>query len=125
MPYALIPEGYSLKKVTTAQEAAVHSKRRHDDVLALLGNENTPLLIGAAGLALLLPAFIEWFLQAQEDALNITLTDKQKTSLVDYVNISLGPIGLAQVLGRKTGLGVAKALADFEFPKDFKLGGLA
>ena len=55
MPYALIPEGYTLKKVTTAQEAAVHSKRRHDDVLALLNNENTPLIIGGIVTAVLVP----------------------------------------------------------------------
>jgi hypothetical protein len=36
MPYALIPKDYTLEKVTRAQEAAVRSKRRHDDVLAIL-----------------------------------------------------------------------------------------
>ena len=38
MPYALIPDGYSLKKVTKAQEQAVNAKRRHDDVLAFIAN---------------------------------------------------------------------------------------
>ena len=36
MPYALIPDGYSLKKVTKLQKQAVNEKRRHDDVIALL-----------------------------------------------------------------------------------------
>ena len=53
MPYALIPDGYSLKKVTELQKQAVNAKRRHDDVLAFLSNENTPLLIGSAGLVAL------------------------------------------------------------------------
>jgi len=44
--YALIPDGYSLKKVTKLQEQAVNSKRRHDDIVALLNNENTPLVLG-------------------------------------------------------------------------------
>jgi len=44
--YALIPDGYSLKKVTKLQDQAVSAKRRHDDVEALLANPNTPLVIG-------------------------------------------------------------------------------
>jgi len=106
MPYALIPEGFELKKVTKAQEQAVNAKRRHDNVQAFIENENTPFLVGAGALALSLPILIELLLQAQEDALNITLTDKQKTDLVDYANVSLGPIGVAQVLGRKVGKGL-------------------
>jgi hypothetical protein len=48
MPYALIPDDYTLKKVTKQQEAAVNSKRRHDDVLAFLENPTTPFLVGGA-----------------------------------------------------------------------------
>jgi len=48
MAYALIPDGYSLKKVTKLQEAAVNSKRRHDDIVALFNNPNTPLVLGGA-----------------------------------------------------------------------------
>jgi hypothetical protein len=46
MPYALIPEDHTLEKVTKQQEAAVNSKRRHDDVLAFLENPTTPFLVG-------------------------------------------------------------------------------
>ena len=46
MPYALIPDGYTLKSVTTLQKQALTEKRRHDDVVALLNNDNTPLVIG-------------------------------------------------------------------------------
>lgn len=45
MSYALIPDGYTLKKVTPLQEAAVNAKRRHDDIVALLENSNTPLVV--------------------------------------------------------------------------------
>jgi hypothetical protein len=55
-------------------------------------------------------------LQAQEDALNITLTDKQKTDLVNYANVSLGPIGIAGILGRKVGKGLVGAVEGFELP---------
>ena len=38
MPYALIPDGFTLKKVTKAQEQAVNSKRRHDNMVATINN---------------------------------------------------------------------------------------
>jgi 3-hydroxyisobutyrate dehydrogenase-like beta-hydroxyacid dehydrogenase len=38
MPFALIPDGFSLVKVTKAQEKAVSDKRRHDNVVALVNN---------------------------------------------------------------------------------------
>ena len=41
MPFALIPEGFKLQKVTKAQERAVDAKRRHDDMIALLYNPQT------------------------------------------------------------------------------------
>ena len=51
MPYALIPDGFTLKKVTKAQEQAVNSKRRHDDVLAFIANPELmkQIVIVAAG----------------------------------------------------------------------------
>jgi hypothetical protein len=39
MAYALIPDGYTLKKVTKDEKQAVNEKRRHDDVVAVLSNE--------------------------------------------------------------------------------------
>jgi hypothetical protein len=38
MPFALIPDGYSLKKVTKLQQQAVKDKRRHDNVIAFINN---------------------------------------------------------------------------------------
>ena len=46
MPYALIPDGYTLKSVTKLQKQALTEKRRHDDTVALFNNENTPLVLG-------------------------------------------------------------------------------
>jgi len=120
MPYALIPEGFELKKVTKAQEEAVKAKRRHDNVQAFIENENTPLLVGAGAVVLSVPFLVNLLLQAQEDTLNITLTDKQKADLLNYAQISLGPVGIAGILGRKIG----KGLLDFDFPtfEEFKAG---
>ena len=120
MPYALIPDGYSLKKVTKLQEQAVNAKRRHDNVQAFLENENAPLLIGAGALAVSLPLLISLLLQMLEDALNITLTDKQKADLFTHAQLKLGPIGIAQVLGRKVGTGLVDFVEGFEFPRDLK-----
>jgi hypothetical protein len=59
MPFALIPDGFSLVKVTKAQEKAVSDKRRHDDVVALLNNPNTPLVVAGLAGAVLIPVFAE------------------------------------------------------------------
>ena len=127
MPYALIPEGFELKKVTKAQEQAVNAKRRHDNVQAFIENENTPFLVGAGALALSVPFLVGLLLQAQEEALNITLTDKQKSDLLNYASVSLGPVGIAGVVGRKIGKGIVDIdLSDLEKRlRGFEFGGLA
>jgi hypothetical protein len=38
MPYALIPDGFTLKKVTKTQEKAVKDFRRHKNIEALINN---------------------------------------------------------------------------------------
>ena len=45
MPHALIPDGFTLKKVTKSEERAVNNKRRHDNVQALLENPATLAII--------------------------------------------------------------------------------
>tara|TARA_Y100000310_G_scaffold99036_1_gene96810 strand:+ start:55 stop:399 length:345 start_codon:yes stop_codon:yes gene_type:complete len=53
MPYALIPDGYSLEKVTKAQEQALKDKRRHDDVVTVLNNPEIIKQIIITGVAFL------------------------------------------------------------------------
>ena len=53
MPYALIPDGYSLKKVTKLQKQALNDKRRHDDVLAFIANPELMKQIIISGVAFL------------------------------------------------------------------------
>ena len=88
MPYALIPEGFTLKKVTKAQEDAVKDHRRHEDVKTFLGNETTPVLIGGVAIATLTPILITLFLQLLEEQ-NVTVTDTQKEAIKR--GILLGP----------------------------------
>jgi len=45
MPFALIPDGYSLKKVTKLQKQAVSEKRRHEDITLLIKNPETIAVI--------------------------------------------------------------------------------
>ena len=79
MSYALIPDGYSLKKVTKLQKQAVNEKRRHDDVLAVLSNENAALGITALAGVLASGTLLALFMQALDEEL--TLDDKTKTKL--------------------------------------------
>ena len=46
MPFALIPDGFTIQKVTAAQERAVKSKRRQDDLIALINNPQTIAVLG-------------------------------------------------------------------------------
>lgn len=123
MVYEAVPEGVEIQKLTNSQRDALSRYKIHENINTFLGNENTPLLIGAAGIALILPALIDAFLQAQEETLNITLTDKQKADLINYATLSLGPVGIAGLLGRKVGKGLVGAVEGFELPKGFELGG--
>ena len=51
MPDALIPDGFTLKKVTKSQERAVNAKRRHDNMQTLLENPATiPVVASSLGL---------------------------------------------------------------------------
>tara|TARA_Y100000593_G_scaffold3173_1_gene6289 strand:- start:45 stop:443 length:399 start_codon:yes stop_codon:yes gene_type:complete len=63
MPFALIPDGFTLKKVTKAQEQAVKDKRRHDNVQAILKDEKTIPIITSGVLLFVGGALIDRFLE--------------------------------------------------------------
>ena len=84
MPYALIPDGYTLKKVTELQKQAVNSKRKHDDVMALLNNPNGPPTIAAGALIVATPIIIKalWPLILEKlEELGYHLTDQAKSEV--------------------------------------------
>ena len=56
MPIALVPEGFTLKKVTKAQEDALKDHRKHEDFKAFLSSSGSGkgLGLGALGIVLLL-----------------------------------------------------------------------
>jgi len=88
MPYALIPEGYELKQVTKLQEAAVNAKRKHDDVVALLENSNTPLVIGGMITAFFGVKLAEDIITDLETRLG-ALSDDVKEGIRDIVNVKI------------------------------------
>jgi len=101
--YEAVPIDVELQKVTAGESAALSRHKRHENINTFLGNENTPVLIGAGVLVAFLPFLIDLFLQAQEDELNITLTDTQKTA----VKTSMIAVFSPTLLGAKVGKGFA------------------
>jgi hypothetical protein len=53
MPFALIPDGFTLKKVTKQQQDAVNRHRRHENVEALINNPEIIKQLIITGVALL------------------------------------------------------------------------
>ena len=88
MAYALIPDGYSLKKVTKLQKDAVDAKRRHDDVVALFNNPNTPLVVGGLITAFFGVKLAEDIITDIESRLG-ALSDDVKEGIRDTVNIKI------------------------------------
>jgi hypothetical protein len=88
MPYALIPDGYSLKKVTKLQKEAVNAKRRHDDVVALLNNPNTPLVVGGLVTAFFGVKLAEDIIADLENRLG-ALSEDVKQGIKDTVSIKI------------------------------------
>ena len=84
MPYALIPDGYSLKKVTKLQKEAVNAKRRHDDFVALLNNPSGPPTIAVGALIVATPIIIQALLPLileKLEQLGYQLTDQAKAEV--------------------------------------------
>ena len=102
--YEAVPDDVEITKLTVGQRDALSRHRRHENINTILANENTPVLIGAGVVVAFLPFLIDLFLQAQEDELNITLTDVQKTavkaSITRYISPTLLRAQLSNGLGR-------------------------
>jgi len=101
MPYALIPDGFTLKRVTSAQQKAVDEKRSHDDVLTVLGNPATAQVVSLLGAGLATAHFLPKFIEALETRVG-TLGDDFKNAINETVN-DLNPLNLVRsIYGGKT-----------------------
>ena len=88
MPIALVPDGFTLKKVTAAQEQALKDHRKHEDFKAFLSSSGSGkgLGLGALGIVLLLilPFMILAFIRREgERDPNQTFTQFAKETEVD------------------------------------------
>jgi len=91
--YALIPDGYTLEKVTKLQKQAVDAKRRHDNVEAFLNNPNTPVLIGGAGFVALSGIVLNLLFGVLEEE-GVKFTEAEKSELIKKAFLTTTPIGL-------------------------------
>ena len=98
----MIPDGYSIKKVTKLQAQAVSSKRRHDNMEALLANENTPVVVGAAMLPIITGVLLKLFWEAVEAEVgNLTPEQKMKVEVGFRGLLFASPATAPLVLGTK------------------------
>jgi len=108
MPYALIPEGFTLKKVTAAQEKAVKDKRRHDDVLALLNNKATLQVVLGGIVAIVSGFLLDKFIEELPSIPSDTIEKAKKATL--EATLLLNPITGPVVAGQKIGKGLKDLL---------------
>ena len=79
MPIALVPDGFSLKKVTKLQLEAIKDHRKHEDFKAFLGSDGSGQgiglgLIAIVSVAFLIPMLIGMLKKVSEDDPNMTIT---------------------------------------------------
>jgi hypothetical protein len=74
--------------VTKLQKEAVNAKRRHDDVVALLNNPNTPLVVGGLVTAFFGVKLAEDIIEDLENRLG-TLSDDVKQGIKETVNVKI------------------------------------
>ena len=94
MPFALIPEGFKLQKVTKAQERAVDAKRRHDDMIALLNNPQTISSAVTLILAYLTAQAGKTAVQELKD-LGASISDEVEDSVTKKRTFGDAPVGVS------------------------------
>ena len=88
MAYAIIPDGYTLQKVNKAEKAAVDAYFRHEDTKTLLGNINTPLVVGGLITAFFGVKLADDIITDIESRLG-ALSDDVKEGIRETVNIKI------------------------------------
>ena len=105
MPFALIPDGFSLKKVTKLQQKAVNDKRRHDNVMELLKNPTTlPTLATIIGGALIAKAVDDTLEGLVDQGINIV--DQTKAAVKS--NVVNKPLPISVFFPASAGLDIAQ-----------------
>ena len=101
MAYALIPDGFTLKKVTPQQQEAVSAKRSHDNFRSIVSNPATMQLVGVGALGPGIAHYLPLFIEALEAKVG-TLSDDFKEGINETIN-ELNPLNAVRKLyGGKT-----------------------
>ena len=101
--YALVPDGYTLTKVSKDEKKAVKDLYKHQNTIAILDNQNTPLLVGVGGLALFTPILWKIFLD-KLDELDVKVTPEQNAALSILFPVTQLLPGVGYDLGDATDL---------------------
>jgi hypothetical protein len=93
MPIALVPEGFTLKKVTKLQEQALKDHRKHEDFKAFLGSSGSGKgmglgLVAIVSILFIVPMLINMLKKISEDEPNMTITQFIETE-PDFVPLYL------------------------------------
>jgi hypothetical protein len=123
MVYEAVPDDVEIQKLTVSQRDALSRHKTHENINTLLGNENTPLVIGGAALLTALPILFNLFRKAAED--QGIVTDELTWGKI-YKASLLGPAGLstlaAKEVVKKTGtIGDIKVGSQLGAPVSFSL----
>ena len=94
MPYALVPKDYTLKKVTTAQKAAVDAKRSHDNMMALIDNPEIIKQLIISGLALLAAKEGKEALEDLKD-LGVNISKDVESAYTKKRTVAGAPVGVS------------------------------
>jgi len=93
MPIALVPEGFTLKKVTKAQEDALKDHRKHEDFKAFLSSSGSGKgmglgLVAIVSILFIVPMLINMLKKISEDDPNMTITQFIETE-PDFIPLYL------------------------------------
>jgi len=103
MPIALVPDGFTLKKVTKLQLEAIKDHRKHEDFKAFLGSSGGGLTSGlipilGIGLILLIPILLLMFRKDNGDPDYQTWDDYLKTDPSFWQMYAKGASGIPIIL---------------------------
>jgi len=93
MPMALVPDGFTLKKVTKLQLDAIKDHRKHEDFKAFLGSSGSGKgmglgLVAIVSILFIVPMLINMLKKISEDDPNMTITQFIETE-PDFVPLYL------------------------------------
>ena len=119
MVFAAVPVDVTIEKLTGPQKRALDEylgrESRTNYFTEILGNENIPVVIGGFLAGIFAVNLAEDIIEDIENTVG-PVAEKTKSAIQETVEIRLSrPAAIREA--------VAKAIRDFELPKDFKIGG--